>query len=70
MLAICRAHADAAGIELTLHRADWTTFDLPRRYATIYNPAGSFSLIQDDDEARRALTTWMRHLAPGGRLGS
>jgi SAM-dependent methyltransferase len=68
MLAICRAHADAAGINVTLHHADWTAFDLPGRYATIYNPAGSFSLIQDDDEARRALATWMRHLAPGGKL--
>jgi SAM-dependent methyltransferase len=68
MLAICRAHAETTGIELTLHHADWTALDLPRRYATVYNPAGSFSLIQDDEEARRALSTWMRHLAPGGQL--
>ena len=39
-----------------------------RRYATIYNPSGSFSLIGDDDEARQALATWIRHLAPGGHL--
>ena len=68
MLAICRAHADAAGIDLTLHLADWTTLALPRRYATIYNPAGSFMLIHDADEARRALAAWMAHLAPGGQL--
>jgi SAM-dependent methyltransferase len=68
MLAICRAHADRAGIDLTLHQADWTGFDLPRRYSTIYNPAGSFSLIDGDEHARRALTTWLRHLAPGGKL--
>jgi SAM-dependent methyltransferase len=68
MLAICRAHADAAGVEITLHHADWTAFGLPRKYATIYNPAGSFSLIQNDEDARRALTTWMRHLASGGKL--
>ncbi len=68
MLAICRAHADAAGLDVTLHHADWTSFDLPRRYSTIYNPAGSFSLIPDDEQARRALTTWLRHLAPGGKL--
>lgn len=67
-LAICRAHADAAGVTVTLHHADWTTFDLPQRYATIYNPAGSFSLIDDDTRARQTLTTWMRHLAPGGNL--
>jgi SAM-dependent methyltransferase len=68
MLAICERHAAEMGITVTLHQADWTTFDFPKRYATIYNPAGSFSLISDDEEARRALTTWMHHLAPGGRL--
>lgn len=36
MLAICRA--DAAGVDVTLHHADWTSLDLPRRYATIYTP--------------------------------
>ena len=68
MLAICRAHADAARVDVTLHLADWTTFALPRRYATIYNPAGSFMLIDDADDARHALTVWLAHLAPGGRL--
>jgi SAM-dependent methyltransferase len=68
MLAICAHHGAEMGISATLHQADWTSFDLPGRYATIYNPSGSFSLISDDDEARRALSTWMRHLAPGGRL--
>jgi SAM-dependent methyltransferase len=68
MLAICRAHADAAAVDLTLHEEDWISFELPRRYATIYNPAGSFSLIEDDEQARHALTTWLRHLAPRGRL--
>jgi len=68
MLAICGAHATAAGLDVTLHHADWTTLELPRRYATIYNPAGSFMLIDDADDARRALTVWLTHLAPGGRL--
>jgi SAM-dependent methyltransferase len=68
MLAICAQHATTMGISPTLHCADWTNFDLPRRYNTIYNPSGSFALIDDDDSARRALATWMRHLAPGGRL--
>ena len=68
MLAICHAHADAAGVDLTLHLADWTTLSLPRRYATIYNPAGSFMLIHREDDARRALRAWIAHLAPGGQL--
>jgi hypothetical protein len=53
---------------VTLHLADWTRLALPRRYATIYNPAGSFMLIDDLDDARRALSTWLAHLAPGGQL--
>src|SRR6185437_6637679 len=68
MLARCRAHAVTAGVEITLHQQDWTALDLPRRYATIYNPAGSFSLIDDDDQARVALRSWLHHLAPGGQL--
>ncbi len=68
MLAICAGHAEALGLAVTLHHVDWTSFDLPRRYATIYNPAGSFALISDDEQTRQALTTWIRHLAPGGHL--
>jgi SAM-dependent methyltransferase len=68
LLEICRAHADAYGITVTLHCTDWVSFDVPRRYATIYNPAGSFMLIDDDTRAHDAIRTWIRHLAPGGRL--
>ena len=68
MLAICERHAAAAQLPVTLHQTDWVTMDLPRRYATIYNPSGSFMLIDDATRARRALATWMRHLAPAGRL--
>jgi len=68
MLAICERHAAEMGLSITLHHVDWTSFDVEQRYATIYNPSGSFSLIVDDDHARRALATWMRHLAPGGHL--
>ncbi|HTD51209.1 MAG TPA: class I SAM-dependent methyltransferase, partial [Acidimicrobiia bacterium] len=68
MLAICRAHADAAGVAVTLHCADWIAFDLGRQFATIYNPAGSFMLIDDEHQAREALSTWMRHLARNGQL--
>ena len=68
MLAICRAHAAARGLKVVVHHADWMTLDLPRRFATIYNPAGSFALLPDDDAARTGIEVWMRHLAPGGRL--
>jgi SAM-dependent methyltransferase len=68
MLGICAAHAADAGIDVTLHQADWTTLDLGKQYATVYNPAGSFALIDTDDDARVALVAWHRHLRPGGRL--
>ncbi len=68
MLAVCERHAAEMGLSVTLHNVDWANFDFEKRYATIYNPAGSFSLIRDDDHARQAVATWMRHLAPGGHL--
>jgi SAM-dependent methyltransferase len=68
MLAICAAHGREAGLDLTLHHADWLALDLGRTYATIYNPAGSFALIAGDDDARIALAAWRRHLRPGGQL--
>lgn len=68
MLEICRLHAEAAGQRVTLHHADWTTLDLGRQYATVYNPAGSFALIHDAAVARKALITWRAHVRPGGRL--
>jgi SAM-dependent methyltransferase len=68
MLAICASHARAAGVEPVLHHADWLALDLRRDYATLYNPAGSFALIPDDADARRALEVWRRHLRPGGQV--
>ena len=68
MLALCAVHGREAGLDLTLHHADWLTLDLGRTYATIYNPAGSFSLIANDDDARTALLAWRDHLRPRGRL--
>lgn len=68
MLAICRTNAEARGVAVTTHLADWVTLSLRRRYATIYNPAGSFVLIDDAGLARAALVAWVSHLQPGGRL--
>jgi SAM-dependent methyltransferase len=68
MLAICAAHGHAAGVTPTLHHADWLSLDLGREYSTLYNPAGSFALIPDDEDARTALGAWRHHLRPGGQL--
>lgn len=68
MLDLCRVNAEARGIAVTTHLADWTTLSLERRYATVYNPAGSFVLIDDVGRARTALAAWVAQLRPGGRL--
>ena len=68
MLAICARNARTARVAATLHTADITKLALDRRYATIYNPAGSFMLHDDPEVARAALRAWTAHLRPGGRL--
>jgi SAM-dependent methyltransferase len=68
MLDRCRRHAEAAGVTVTLHHADWATLDLGRTYATVYNPIGSFLLLHDEADARRALAAWRAHVRPGGSL--
>ncbi|MDQ1433511.1 MAG: hypothetical protein QOF59_327 [Actinomycetota bacterium] len=68
MLTICAAHARDSGVDLTLHCADWLSLVLGRTYATLYNPAASFSLIASDDDALAGLKTWREHLRPGGQL--
>jgi SAM-dependent methyltransferase len=68
MLAICAAHAERRGLDVTLFHTDWIALDLGKQYATVYNPAGSFALIESDDDASAALTAWLAHVRPGGSL--
>lgn len=68
MLELCRQHAEALGVPVTLHHADWTILELSPVYATVYNPAGSFALIDDVGHAHQALTCWRKLLRPGGQL--
>jgi hypothetical protein len=70
MLALCREKAAAAGLGVDgrLFEQSMDSLDLPRRYATIFVPSLSFQLLTDLDAARRALTRFREHLAPGGVL--
>jgi SAM-dependent methyltransferase len=68
MLAICRGHCAARGVDVVLHHADWVTLALEREFATLYNPSSSFSLLHQEADARRALSAWRSHLGPGGKL--
>jgi SAM-dependent methyltransferase len=70
MLAICRAKAEAAGIDVDgrLFEQEMEELALDRRYATIFVPSLSFQLLTDLSAAARALARFRDHLAPGGVL--
>jgi len=68
MLGICRWKAEAAGMQITLHRAAMEDFALDRRFRTIFVPFGSFMLLDDLDKARNALSCFRAHLEEGGRV--
>ncbi len=70
MLALCRAKAEAAGLDVSgrLHLGEMQALALPRRYATIFVPSTSFLLLTDLEDARRALAAFRAHLVPGGQL--
>ena len=68
MLAICRRHADERGLDPALHHGSMAPLALGRAFATVYCPAGTFSLVHDRDLALRALNSYREHLRPGGTL--
>lgn len=68
MAAICESKAQAAGVEVTVHRQYAQSLSLKRRFRTIYIPVSSFQLIEDLGEATGALTCFRDHLEPGGQL--
>jgi SAM-dependent methyltransferase len=70
MLAICRAKAQAAAIDVAgrLFEQEMDELALDRRYATIFVPSLSFQLLTDLGAAARALERFHEHLAPGGVL--
>ena len=70
MLAILRAKADAAGIDLTgrVHQAAMETMALPRRYRVILVPSSSFQLLLDPSATTAAMRCFHDHLEPEGTL--
>jgi SAM-dependent methyltransferase len=70
MLALCRAKADVAGIDVAgrLFAQEMDALALPRRYETVLVPSSSFQLLTDADAARRALAGFREHLVEGGVL--
>ena len=70
MLALCRAKAAAAGLDVAgrLHLGGMQDLALPRRYATIFVPSLSIQLLTDPADITRALAAFHAHLVPRGRL--
>ena len=70
MLALCRTKAAARGIDVgeRLFHQEMDALDLPRRYATIFVPSGTFMLVLDPAAATTALKRFYEHLTPGGVL--
>ena len=68
MLHRCRRHAAERGLNVVLHRGDIAPLDLGRRFAALVCPAGSFTLVADEQRARAALASYLDHLEPGGTL--
>lgn len=68
MLDRLRAHAGERGLSPVVHHGDIAPLDLGRTYAAIVCPAGTFTLVHDDDRIHRALASYHEHLRPGGVL--
>ncbi len=68
MLEICQRHATESGLDVMLHEGDMAPLALAHRFHAIVCPAGSFSLITDEDAALHALTSYREHLESSGRL--
>jgi SAM-dependent methyltransferase len=70
MLALCRAKATAAGVEVTgrLFQQAMDELALPRRYAVIFVPSSTFQLLTEASAAAEAMQRFHQHLETGGLL--
>ena len=68
MLDRCRRHAAERDLDVVLHHGDMAPLDLGRRFAALVCPAGSFTLVADEQRAREALASYLEHLQPRGTL--
>jgi len=66
MLRRCRKNALRRGIEVRLHHERVEDLHLGRRYPSIYFAGPTFTLLPDDQSARRALEAIHRHLVDDG----
>ena len=68
MLAACRQRAAELGLSPTLHERSIVDLPSARRFALVFIPSGSFSLLTDDAVIRASLSAVHDALLPGGRF--
>jgi SAM-dependent methyltransferase len=68
MLAQCRVACDARGLNAPVRRGRFQQFEAGEALSAIVLPVGTFTLIDDYDEALDVLRRFHAGLAPGGRL--
>jgi hypothetical protein len=68
MLEACRKHCQDKGLTPTLYQQFLHETQLPRQYALVFIPTGSFSLIPEPEQARESLQRLYNHMLTGGRL--
>lgn len=68
MLAILQDKARRLGLTPRTYTLPMQAFELPRRYRTVFVPAGSFGILIDDDEIDATLRCCAAALEPGGEL--
>ncbi len=68
MLGVLKKKADALGIRPEVRVADMTDFSLGKEFALIIVPYRSFLHLKDESSRKKALSRFMAHLRPGGRL--
>src|SRR5215211_6418032 len=67
MIALCREHAERAGVAPTLFVQSMHELDPPRRYRTIF-VCGGFGIGSTRDQDRQALDRFFANLEAGGTL--
>jgi SAM-dependent methyltransferase len=66
MLDLCRLRAAERGLTPSLHHGLMQSFQLKRRFRSIFLAGASFTLLTSDDDAAKTLVNIRRHLEPGG----
>jgi len=68
MLAVCRKKLEKAGLKTKLFNQDMVGMKLPGKYKTILVSGGSFQLIDNFEDALKALKNIREHLVDGGKF--